>query len=44
MFAQVLFAALDELALLVARADDTAAASLAAEAAVEELLRRLLRT
>ena len=43
MFAHVLFAALDELALLIARAANTAPATRLAERAVDELIRRLLK-
>jgi hypothetical protein len=41
-FAHMLLAAVNELALLVARADDTATAQRQAEVAVDELLTRLL--
>ena len=41
-FAHILLASINELALVVARADDTAAAQAHAEVAVEELLSRLL--
>ena len=41
-FAHMLLAALNELALMVARADDTATAQRQAEVAVDELLTRLL--
>ncbi len=43
MFAHVLLAATNELALFIARADDPEAAQREGEAAVDELLRRLLR-
>jgi AcrR family transcriptional regulator len=42
MFAHVLLASVNEIALLIARADDQAAASRSAAAAVEEILGRLL--
>ena len=42
-FAHMMMAALDEMALVIARADDPAAARAEGRAAVEELLRRLLR-
>lgn len=41
-FAHMLLGALDELAIVIARADDTESATREGEAAVEELLRRLL--
>ena len=41
-FAHMLLAAVNELALIVARADDTATAQRQAEVAVDELLTRLL--
>ena len=41
-FAHILLASINELALVVARADDTAAAQARAEVAVDELLTRLL--
>ena len=43
-FAHMLLAAIDELALLVARADDTATAERQAETAVDELLTRSFRS
>jgi AcrR family transcriptional regulator len=42
-FAHMLLGALNEIALVVARADDPAAAARTGEAAVDELLQRLLR-
>ena len=44
MFSHVLLAALNELALLIARAEDPPGATRAAEMAIEELIRRLLRS
>jgi hypothetical protein len=42
MFAHVLLAAMGEIALVVARADDPEAAVRSGEAAVDELIQRLL--
>jgi hypothetical protein len=42
MFAHVLLASVNEVALLIARADDQAAAGRSARAAVDEVLTRLL--
>jgi AcrR family transcriptional regulator len=44
VFAHVVLAAVNEIALLIARADDAEAAMRTGEAAVDELLRRLLGT
>jgi hypothetical protein len=44
LFAHVLLAGMNEIALLVARADDHASAAAEAEAAAGDLLDRLLRT
>ena len=43
-FAHILLATINELALLIARSDDTAAAQTDAEVAVDEFLARLLRS
>ncbi len=41
-FAHILMASLDEIALMIAQADDKSAAMTEARTAVEELLRRLI--
>jgi hypothetical protein len=44
MFAHILFASLNELALLIARAEEPATATRSAELAIDELIGRLLRS